>query len=408
MSDSFFTFLRRTNTATANTTVARKRTEGRSFVSATPRRKKAQPQRPQVAQNRQPQKLNVDEYDILYIDSKIRDKIIAKMSSADDIRKDLEASLWILQNSENPIDQVMAKKQVSILRNRIKDFEGTFELCVYSLSVEPILREYHSIVNHSAVRSFVTSSKTNDSVQSKKSTLIVKYLRIAKDYIDVDLYSHKVTKTVCPSCGGIDFTSDDENSSYVCKGCGFLVEILDNTPTFRDTDRVNMCSRYTYSRRSHFIDAVKRFQGKQNTTIPQEVIDKMKEEMVAHSLTESTLTKDQLYMFLAENEFSKHYEDLNLLYYIIAKVPPPDIGEYETVLIDMFDKQEEAYNKVKNVERINSLNVNYKLYKLLQLVGYPCKKEDFYILKTKTKEDEHDEAWEEICKIVGWEMLPTI
>ena len=47
------------------------------------------------------------------------------------------------------------------------------------------------------------------------------------------------------------------------------------------------------------MDAVKRYQGKQNTTIKDSVIDTMNREMRLHNLTISNVEKVDLYMFLS-------------------------------------------------------------------------------------------------------------
>ena len=129
--------------------------------------------------------------------------------------------------------------------------------------------------------------------------------------------------------------------------------------------------------------------------------------MKLHGLTKETVTKDQLYMFLSERKLSKHYEDLNLLFHIITGVKCPNISHLEDQLLELFDQQEEKLTEVLEDTRDNSLNVNYKLYKLLQKLGYPCCKDEFYILKTKAKEDEHDEALKECWELLGWRWLQT-
>ena len=59
-----------------------------------------------------------------------------------------------------------------------------------------------------------------------------------------------------------------------------------------------MCNRYTYSRKGHFIDAIKKHQGKQNTdkNIIKNVIEVLLKEMKLHNLTKTTVTKQHLYM----------------------------------------------------------------------------------------------------------------
>ena len=87
------------------------------------------------------------------------------------------------------------------------------------------------------------------------------------------------------------------------------------------------------------------------------------------------------------NRLSKHYGDINLIYSVITGTPAPDISEYEAELLEMFDETEEAYEKVKDPGRINSLNVNFKLFKLLQRIGYPVQTGRFLYSQNRCKMD---------------------
>ena len=46
--------------------------------------------------------------------------------------------------------------------------------------------------------------------------------------------------------------------------------------------------------------------------------------------------------------------------------------------------------------------------KLLQKLKYPCREEDFYILKTREKMLEHDQIWKKICAELLWTYVPTV
>ena len=362
-------------------------------------------------------KVNVNDYNVFHIDAKIREKLLSRISTLDKLKEDLQKTLWILHHGDNPVDRILAKTQASLLRRTMQDLESTFELVLYSMRTEDILMEYRELLSSAGARSFITLEPNNkDITSSKSSELISRYLCIAQEYIEIDNLQYHPEKLRCPACQGVEFKMDDENSTYICTYCFTEIDVLDDTPSFKDTDRVNMSSRYTYTKRGHFVDAMKRFQGTQNTD-PQKiknVVDILLVEMERHNLKKNSdnrkeqVTKDHLYMFLYENKLSGYYDDINLLYHIITGEPCPNISEYEDTLLDLFEKQEDAYRQVQDPDRINSLNVNYKLYKLLQKVGYPCKKDDFYILKTKNKEDEHDEvlrrAWEDILR---WEWIFT-
>jgi len=339
--------------------------------------------------------IDTRDLNIFHIDAQIRRKLESKITAIPELYRELQSILWILNHGKNPVDKVLAKQKASILRKKIQDLETTLELGLYLFRTSDILEEYRNLLTISGPQSFVSHQEsTMDKDAFRKQELISQFLCVAQEYVKIDHLNQPLEKIICQECRSFDFQFDDENSIYVCKECGTEVEVLDDSPSFKDTDRVNMSSRFSYSRRGHFIDATRKYQGLQNIDPKKiaRVVEVLKEEMKLHSLTVETVTKDHIYMFLSEKRLSRHYEDLNLLYHIITGKPCPNISALEDDLLDDFDKQEEKLAEVLEDERDNSLNVNYKLYKLLQRRGFPCQKDDFYILKTKTKEDEHDEA----------------
>jgi hypothetical protein len=133
--------------------------------------------------------------------------------------------------------------------------------------------------------------------------------------------------------------------------------------------------------------------------------------MELHELSVDKVSKDNLYRFLTEKRLSNHYDDIHLLHHIITGKPCADFSQFEGVLLEYFELQEKALDEIttadKKIGRTNSINVYYKLYKLLQKVGWECKKGDFYILKTKTKEDEHDEKMKKAWFKLGWTWIDT-
>ena len=79
-----------------------------------------------------------------------------------------------------------------------------------------------------------------------------------------------------------------------------------------------------------------------------------------------------------------------------------DIMENVGRILNHNDELERAYQQIKVSK--NSLNVHFKLYKLLQLCGLECNVEDFINLKTKPL-DKYQKAWKEICKINNWKVI---
>jgi hypothetical protein len=339
-------------------------------------------------------KIDVAACDILFIDEQIKRKLASKMGTLEEMQQDLVNLLWILKNSDDPVDRIGADKESDILRRAIRDIEGGFDYSLYLLRTSDMLEEYKTITTSSSSKSFMRDLRPREeSSIHRKNQIIVDFLRIARQYVNLENFKQKVRQSpICEVCHSGNLRESDDSSIHICK-CGNQIELLDDAPTFKDAERVNMSTRYTYTCRGHFNEAMNRFEGKQNTVINKETLDILIREMKLHGLTSETFTKDHLYMFLSENKLSDFYADINLIFFLITKINPPDITNYRNELLEMFDQLEEAYKLVKDDERLNSLNVNWKLYKLLQLLDYPCKKDDFFCLKTPTKQGEHEEKW---------------
>lgn len=359
-------------------------------------------------------RVDANEFNIFHIDSIISSQLKENIAMLPSFERDLKNALWITINGSSK-DKIMAKPRTVSLRRKIQDLESTFELSYYLLKTSDILDRYRKIVESETSRSFVCIDRgESDRETAEREILTARYIKIAREYIEIENYKSQPEKLKCPECNNTDMRrASEEETTFVCTECATEVQILDDTPSFKDTDRVNMCRRYAYTCRGHFSGAVKKYQGKQNTdrSIIHSVVEVLRDEMAFHNLTPDTVTKTNLYMFLSERGLSDHYDDLNLLHHIISGKPCPDISEYEAQLFEDFDKQDKSLDEVAAEDpadtRINALNVYYKLYKLLQRQGCPCRKDDFHILKTKIKEDEHDEKMKKAWKRLDWDWIET-
>lgn len=361
--------------------------------------------------------LDISKYNIVSIDMKIKEMLSSNITSLPDLQEGLRKVLWIYKNNSDPAQRIAAKHQASFLRKRIQDIESTIELSFYIFRTTELINEYKDLNKKLGTKSFITitTDVSQNDIEKKIENIISKYLTIAQDYVNIENIHIKTIKLSCPSCYSYNFTSvKDDDSIYICKDCNTEIEILDDSPNFKDTDRVNMASKYTYTRKGHFIDAAKRLQGIQNIDPKKikEAVEIIEKEMKLHDLVKernfpNSVTKDQVYMFLSEQKLSSFYEDLNLIFHIITGEPCPNISDYLDGIYEDSDILEEVLKDIQDEDRTNSLNVNYKLYKLLQRRGYSCRKDDFYILKTKTKEDEHDEKMKQAFLILGWKWNPT-
>jgi ribosomal protein L37AE/L43A len=342
--------------------------------------------------------IDVTTCDILYIDSQIQKNLRDKITSIPDLERDLECMLWILANNDSSTEQIKAKYEADILRKRIKDLEGGFELALYLFRTCNLIAEYRQLLQDTKQNSFVFCATSISSEKiTRKKQVIFDFLRIAQEYIDLENFSLKPHVT-CKNCMSSNFKATEEEGIYVCEKCGMQIETGEGGPSFKDTDRVNMAARYTYSTRGHFIDAMNRLEGKENTTIPPEIFNILKTEIKNHQILQSEIEKALLYQFMNEQKLGAFYENINYIHASITHISPPDIAVFRSELIEMNDQIDEVYQDIKDPDRINTQNVDFKLYKLLQLVGYKCKREDFFFLRTFSKEREHHDKWREIIE----------
>lgn len=340
--------------------------------------------------------------DILSAHNIIINYLTNKYNNIDKYMDRMKKLEWIKTNTTDEIERIDANKELFKLKKQINSIQNYKELNNYKSEVNNYIEKYKSQKN--IKKSFLLDSK-NDDIENQ--LLQKKFFAIAKDYIEVIQSTNINKKILCDECGNSDFYINSDNL-YSCKNCYNCVQIIDENHSYKDIDRINLSARYTYTKKGHFKEAIDKFQAIQNTNIPDEVYDMIYTQMDKYNISKESITKEQLYFFLSEYKYSKYYEDITLIYYVITQKSPPNISMYQNDLLNYFDVAESAYEKIKDNSRINSLNVNYKLMKLLEILGYKINKEDFNLLKTRDRIGDHDEDWKKICEYLNWRFIPTI
>ena len=63
---------------------------------------------------------------------------------------------------------------------------------------------------------------------------------------------------------------------------------------------------------------------------------------------------------------------------------------------------DERFRKNKKIDRKNFINTQYVLFQLLRRHKYPCKREEFNILKTVDRKSFHDDICKELFELLNW------
>lgn len=310
----------------------------------------------------------------------------------------------------------------------------------YLMRAIPILEKYKEIHKSQIKIQFMGSRRIDPVMHESMQTVIREFLKLVDEYFPQDFrenewdkiksgQENKSTlsspprngmKIKCIACNNENDNFCIYDNHFVCEKCGLVSENTHNHISYKDIDRVNISSKYTYDRRTHFRDCINQFQGKQNASIDQQVYNDLLEQFVLHDLIPvhyktlpkesafAKITKEHIMLFLKETKHSKHYEDVVLIYSTLTNKPAPDISHLENVLLQDFDILTDIYDKkYKNTtDRKNFINTQYVLYQLLRRHKYPCRKEDFNILKTVDRKYYHDTICAELFQQLGWNLHP--
>ena len=361
--------------------------------------------------------------DILRIDVEIKAKFEDELQKLENYKDRLrELKITIKGNfpykTKNDLEQ-----NIEYLEDKIRKIESGSEKNFYIAETAGLLKNYHNILRTPIKISFMGKPIGKN---KEKLRIIEQYLGIAQKYNselrNLTLDSEKSTKTkiVCDNCGNdTNFDVEDE-SIYICEECGAQKDILIHAVSYKDIDRVNISTKYSYDRKVHFRDCINQYQGKQNSTIEQKVYDDLEEQFKRHYLLVgdentpknirfSKITKNHVTMFLKELGYTKHYENVNLIHYNFTGIKPDDISHLEDKLLRDFDELTDMYDKLfkHKIERTNFINTQYVLYQLLRRHKHPCIREDFVMIKTIERQSFHDDITRTCFQELGWNFSPS-
>jgi hypothetical protein len=362
----------------------------------------------------------MSQLDILSIDANIKrtfteetDKIPQYQEKLLDLQKTDKKQTLTFRARRN------LKTNISDLQENIQSLVTGQQLNFYIVETAHLVEMYKTILSTPVKLSFTGKPSRNN---KEKEKIILTYMEIAQKYADIENITPKKPKRViCNNCPNKKLFDIIDNSIYICISCGAQQEILLHTSSYKDIDRINISAKYTYDRKVHFRDCINQYQGKQNSTIDPTVYTSLLDQFRKHHLLFGTkktpneercknITKEHIHLFLKELEYTKHYENVNLIHYQMTGKKPDDITYLEDRLLDDFDSLTDLYDKkFKNkpgFDRKNFINTQYVLYQLLVRYQHLCNKKDFTILKTIDRKSFHDDIAKICFEELNWNHTP--
>ena len=346
--------------------------------------------------------------------------------------KSLYESVKEQKTTSNDVIQDIEKKM-----KEVENKQDMEQFSFYLIQAIPLLDQYKSLQKKQSKIYFMSPKDNCDAdntvdTRTRMITILKNYFHLVQTYFPDDYRINEwdkirstietsqtetktSSKTKCQVCNS-DFSNFTiYENHFVCEKCGCVSTTTHSNISYKDIDRVNISSKYTYDRRTHFRDCINQYQGKQNASISKNVYDSLTQHFVSHGIVPDNyaslpkedafkdVTKEHILLFLREIKQTKHYEDVVLIHHQLTGKAAPDISHLENVLLNDFDILVETYDrKFKNSERKNFINTQYVLFQLLKRHRFPCRKEDFNMLKTVDRKYFHDQICSELFSDIGW------
>lgn len=214
----------------------------------------------------------------------------------------------------------------------------------------------------------------------------------------------------CPTCD-IEMTFHQNEALLGCPQCGHEEFILIDSekPSYKDPPRE--ITYFAYKKINHFNEWLAQFQAKENTDIPQDIIEAVMKELKKERISDpKKVKKEKIREVLQKLKFSKMYDHVQQIKNRIQQQMTMLTlsKEMEEKLQHMFKEIQPAFIKYCPANRSNFLSYPYVLYKLCQLLDMdeflPC----FQLLKSREKLYQQDQVWEKICKEMRWQFIRSI
>lgn len=214
----------------------------------------------------------------------------------------------------------------------------------------------------------------------------------------------------CPACE-IEMTFYQNEALLGCPKCGYedFILIDSEKPSYKDPPRE--ITYFAYKKINHFNEWLAQFQAKENTDIPNDIVNSILAELKKERINDpKKVKKEKILEILRKLKLSKMYDHIQQIKNRIQQQMTMLVlsREMEEKLQFMFKEIQPAFIKYCPRGRSNFLSYPYVLYKLCQLLEMdeflPC----FQLLKSREKLYQQDQVWQKICKEMGWQFIKSI
>lgn len=308
------------------------------------------------------------------------------------------------------------------LRDRIKEINATIkkhqqDYKNYYLNNSEYIFEYFetkkTITNGGSMKTKslnaffnLPEAKKTEELFKNQHNNVEKYMAsIDQNYMDVSKYVYSTD--ICQFCRQGEMIPIESEGIMVCNKCSKqVVFLIDNEkPSYKEPPK-EACF-YAYKRINHFREILAQFQAKETTSIPDHVLESIKQQIKKERIEISQFTDKKAKEIMKKLGFNKYYEHIPFIKDKLGIKPPVMTPDLEERLCNLFMEIQGPYAKFCPDDRVNFLNYYYTVYKLCELLGRHEFLPFFPMLKDREKRIEQDQIWKQICLEFDWVFIPT-
>ena len=304
------------------------------------------------------------------------------------------------------------KKLLRNLNNEKNKLENDINLFDYLLDSTQIIQKYIELENRESELLDLNElskeiSLEINQINEQKCDLVEEYLLKFEPDSKIPKMTIKRECTVCQEC---NVSLKIEHGYSVCPLCGICKNTIEqaNELSYKEKQDYDYRPQFTYDKRSHLDDWLRRFQNKEARAIPQDVLDKVILEARKERINDlNTLTEEKVKRYLKKLSLNDYYDNvIGIINRLNGRPPFTLTQEIEEKIKKMFQQIQDPYEKYKPPSRKNFLSYSYTLCKFFQILNLHEFAKYFPLLKSNDKLRQQDDIFK---KIVGFmsEKDPT-
>lgn len=302
----------------------------------------------------------------------------------------------VLKEKKQQLSIVKNNQEKKTLLSEIEDIEGRVEELDYFFKTSRILDEYFLLDDN------LQYDTPDINGNTRKMELVREYYHVL-DMVDIPLiyqYKNGIISYRCTNCNSNDIIETEEGD--VCRECGIVLEKINFAKDLSYKEKIegNYQSKIDYKRVDYFKQWLNQIQAKEQTEIPQDVIDSIMMQIKIERVKNiSKINNVTMKKILKKTNNSRYYEHIPYIINIINNVKPLNIEEHiEEKLIAMFLEIQIPWEELKTKDRKNFFSYPYTIHKFCQILYLDDYLPYFPLLKSREKLYKQDVIWKKIME----------